>query len=525
MVFVDNRPVDSRYTGLKYTYSLFTQFCVDQFGAQRMSVFASLFEDLLSPMAIVRFEQTRAQPLIPHNTLVMDNAFKTGCDSLMTHYRLNTEWKALCHSEKVTTKPTAKMVADALRECIPKLKERCASMMYTIPSKLIEVLMPVNTGNVAVDTVITMDDTNSLATALPNDEMSQMTRQMMGKCNWNEIVDPPDLPTNVMNHRMFTKPPTMPSNRMPVQNPNAIDQIPSNIPLPQYANNPNMEQMELVPQTPTTTSTAFRNFRPQYTPHHGPYRTDAVTVNPVTTQQNAIIPSPIRPVRVPQRMEREQSWPQHSFSTTSVQSLQRYHPYRRNRCRSYPPPTSPRLAGQYGQYGQCGQYGQYDHYGSHPLQPRPISLHRVEHGQLELKEDGGSADSASTCTMTHHIRTQNTSTSVPNPFSFPCSVPMCCSSATCSVPMCSENAMGTVPGTFPGTGTPSMYPAIPPVSDSMTISRSNPNMMPFDAVSSMYSSEPLHLPFDSSFHTLNVNDDRQTMVSGNTTSTNTIDSQ
>jgi len=106
-------------------------FCGAHFGANKMAVFVSLIGDVLSRTAVVRFEQTRAQPLIPSNSLVLDNAFKTGCDLLLSQYHLDGEWRR-CRGKKAT----AKTVADALRQCLPELARRCALNLYPPPITL-----------------------------------------------------------------------------------------------------------------------------------------------------------------------------------------------------------------------------------------------------------------------------------------------------------------------------------------------------------------------------------------------------
>ena len=41
----------------------------------KITVFMNVLEDILAPSSVVQFEQTRAQPLVPYNTFVMENKF------------------------------------------------------------------------------------------------------------------------------------------------------------------------------------------------------------------------------------------------------------------------------------------------------------------------------------------------------------------------------------------------------------------------------------------------------------------
>eukprot|EP01084_Bolivina_argentea_P261878 442723_1 len=97
------------------------KFCNECFGENSMIVFVSLLQDILSPHSVVRFDQTRAQPLIPYNTFVMDNKFRNSCIALLRHYKLLIEWEN-GYKNMNKKKETAKDKWDCFTNiCLPKL--------------------------------------------------------------------------------------------------------------------------------------------------------------------------------------------------------------------------------------------------------------------------------------------------------------------------------------------------------------------------------------------------------------------
>eukprot|EP01083_Nonionella_stella_P238314 835176_1 len=68
------------------------QFCRRMFAENGVIAFVSVLSDVLCPPSVIRFEQTRAQPLVPYNTLAMDNAFRSSGLMLLKHYDLVKDW-------------------------------------------------------------------------------------------------------------------------------------------------------------------------------------------------------------------------------------------------------------------------------------------------------------------------------------------------------------------------------------------------------------------------------------------------
>jgi len=117
-------------------YDQLYKFCSDVFQSHQMVVFVSLLQDVLSPSAVVRFEQTRAQPLVPYNTLVMDNAFKDSCLALLSHFKLAKQWR-MGSKPGNGKKQSAKDVWQCFIEtCLPKVAERCIKFDCVIPTSL-----------------------------------------------------------------------------------------------------------------------------------------------------------------------------------------------------------------------------------------------------------------------------------------------------------------------------------------------------------------------------------------------------
>eukprot|EP01083_Nonionella_stella_P260907 889011_1 len=108
------------------------QFCRRMFAENGVIAFVSVLSDVLCPQSVIRFEQTRAQPLIPYNTLAMDNAFRSSCLMLLKHYDLEKDW-----SNANKKKSSAKdKWHHFITHSIPKLTQRCCWPQYKAPQCL-----------------------------------------------------------------------------------------------------------------------------------------------------------------------------------------------------------------------------------------------------------------------------------------------------------------------------------------------------------------------------------------------------
>eukprot|EP01083_Nonionella_stella_P107803 312704_1 len=108
------------------------QFCRRMFAENGVIAFVSVLSDVLCPQSVIRFEQTRAQPLVPYNTLAMDNAFRSSCLMLLKHYDLEKDW-----SNANKKKSSAKdKWHHFITHSIPKLTQRCCWPQYKAPQCL-----------------------------------------------------------------------------------------------------------------------------------------------------------------------------------------------------------------------------------------------------------------------------------------------------------------------------------------------------------------------------------------------------
>jgi len=102
---------------------------------------------------------------------------------LLSHFHLDEEWKSRCQRQN-GRKPTAKMAADAFRECLPSLLQRCGSSRYPPLSALTASSLAVDMDSVA--------DSNSLTTANPTTESVFSVEQPMPSTRsnggWTEMV-------------------------------------------------------------------------------------------------------------------------------------------------------------------------------------------------------------------------------------------------------------------------------------------------------------------------------------------------
>ena len=104
-----------------------------------MIVFIEIFDEILTEC--IQFPMTKPQPLLPHQSLMQQNEFRSKCQDFIMHY--NFEWNGVTKlhhndgngSTYTNDKHRAKKVNDSLRECLLKCKNLLinANKQYMLP--------------------------------------------------------------------------------------------------------------------------------------------------------------------------------------------------------------------------------------------------------------------------------------------------------------------------------------------------------------------------------------------------------